>query len=157
MSPCEALLIWRIDDGRNLVYGTDSGIYVSKRMPKEGGFATPEKVIKVNKVNQIDVLEEFSMLLLLAGKTLMSVPVEDLDSEGTALADKRPKRFLGHTNFFKAGVCQDRVLVCCVESSWLSSTVKVYEPLDTLARGKERPSFGKPPQGGHDTLKAFKV
>ncbi|RPB05238.1 CNH-domain-containing protein [Choiromyces venosus 120613-1] len=145
-----------IDGGRKLVYGTDSGIYVSERKPREGASAVPKKVIEVNKVDQIDVLEEFSILLLLSEKTLMSVPVEGLDPNDTTLANKRPKKVAGHTNFFKAGVCLGRVLVCCVRSSSLSSTVKVYEPLDTLARGKGRPAFRGLLRGGQDTLKAFK-
>jgi hypothetical protein len=154
---CESSLVWSIDGGRKLVYGTDSGIYVSDRKPKEGGSTTPKKVIEVNKVEQIDVLEEFSILLLLSEKTLMSVPVEGLDPNDTTLANKRPKKVAGHTNFFKAGICLGRVLVCCVRSSSLSSTIKVYEPLDTLARGKKQPAFRKLLQGGQDTLKAFKV
>lgn len=145
------------DGGRKLVYGTDGGIFVSERKPKEGTSAVPKKVIEVNKVDQIDVLEEFSILLLLTEKTLMSVPVEGLDPNDTTLANKRPKKVVGHTNFFKAGVCLGRVLVCCVRSSSLSSTVKVYEPLDTLARGKGRPAFRGLLRGGQDTLKAFKV
>ena len=87
----------------------------------------------------------------------MSVPVEGLDPNDTTLANKRPKKVVGHTNFFKAGVCLGRVLVCCVRSSSLSSTVKVYEPLDTLARGKGRPALRGFLRGGQDTLKAFKV
>ncbi|KAL7269219.1 RHO1 GDP-GTP exchange protein 2 [Rhizina undulata] len=145
-----------VDGGRKLVYGTDSGIYVSDRKPKDSSNAVPRKVIEVNKVEQIDVLEEFAMLLILSEKTLMSVPIEGLDPNDMTLANKRPKKIMGHTNFFKAGVCLGRVLVCCVKSSTLSSTVKVLEPQDTLARGKKQPAFRKLLQGGQETLKPFK-
>ncbi|KAH8147666.1 uncharacterized protein LAJ45_08130 [Morchella importuna] len=143
-----------IDGGRKLVYGTENGIYISDRKYKDGSM--PKKVIEVSKVEQIDVLEEFSIILILSEKTLMSVPVEGLDPNDTTLANKRPKKVIGHTNFFKAGVCLGRVLVCCVRSSSLSSTVKVLEPHDTLARGKRTPAFRKLLQGGQDTLKPFK-
>lgn len=145
------------DGGRKLVYGTENGIYISDRKPKDGSTPVPKKVIEVNKVEQIDVLEEFAIILILSEKTLMSVPVEGLDPNDTTLANKRPKKVIGHTNFFKAGVCLGRVLVCCVRSSSLSSTVKVLEPHDTLARGKRTPAIRKLLQGGQDTLKPFKV
>ncbi|KAI5791827.1 CNH domain-containing protein [Geopyxis carbonaria] len=145
-----------IDGGRKLVYGTDTGIFVSDRRPKDVQVATPKKVIEVNKVDQIDVLEEFAMLLLLSEKTLMQVPIEGLDPNDMTLANKRPKKIMGHTNFFKAGVCLGRVLVCSVKSSTLSSTVKVLEPQDTLSKGKKQPAFRKLLQGGQEALKPFK-
>lgn len=97
------------------------------------------------------------MLLLLCEKTLMSVPLEGLDPNDTTLANKRPKKIMGHTNFFKAGVCLGRVLVCCVKSSSLSSTVKVLEPRETLSRGREGRAFRGLLRGGQDALKPFKV
>lgn len=148
-----------VDGGRKLVYGTDTGIFVSDRKPKDPNAATPKKVIEVNKVEQIDVLEEYSMLLVLSERTLMSVPLEGLDPTDTTLGNKRPKKIMGHTNFFKAGVCLGRVLVCCVKSSSLSSTVKVLEPRETLARNRDGGSraFRGLLRGGQDALKPFKV
>jgi hypothetical protein len=140
------------------VYGTDTGIYVSDRKPKDTTLAQPKKVIEITKVDQVDVLEEYQMLLLLTEKTLMQVPLAGLDPDETTLANKRPKKIMGHTSFFKAGVCLGRVLVCSVKTSTLSSTVKVLEPQDTLSRGKKTPAYRKLlPQGGHEALKPFKV
>lgn len=146
------------DGGRKLVYGTDTGIYVSERKPKDLSLARPKKVIEITKVDQIDVLEEYQMLLLLTERNLMQVPLAGLDPEETTLANKRPKKIMGHTSFFKAGVCLGRVLVCSVKTSTLSSTVKVLEPQDTLARGKKQSAYRKLlPQGGQEALKPFKV
>jgi hypothetical protein len=141
-----------------LVYGTDTGIYVSDRKPKDASLVQPKKVIEINKVDQLDVLEEYSMLLLLSEKTLMQVPIAGLDPEDSTLANKRPKKIMGHTAFFKAGVCLGQVLVCSVKTSTLSSTVKVLEPQDTFSRGKKQPAYRKLlPQGGQEALKPFKV
>ncbi|KAI5795885.1 CNH domain-containing protein [Pyronema domesticum] len=146
-----------IDGGRKLVYGTDTGIYVSERKPKDLTLAQPKKVIEINKVDQIDVLEEYQMILLLSEKNLMQVPLAGLDPDELTLANKRPKKIMGHTSFFKAGVCLGRVLVCSVKTSTLSSTVKVLEPQDTLARGKKQSAYRKLlPQGGQEALKPFK-
>jgi len=69
---------------------------------------------------------------------------------------KRAKRVSSHTSFFKAGLCLGRPLVCVVKSSPLSSTIKTLEPIDQNVRGKNKPTFRKLLQGGHDTLRVFK-
>ncbi|KAH0544586.1 hypothetical protein FGG08_001235 [Glutinoglossum americanum] len=142
-----------IDGGRKLVYGTDAGIYVSDRRQKEPSIK-PKRVLDVTNVTQIDVLEEYAMLLVLTNKTLVSFPIEALDSGDNQSLIKRPKKIQGHTNFFKAGVCLGRHLVCCVRSSTLSSTIKVLEPSNS-AQGKKKQAF-KMFQGGQDALKPFK-
>jgi len=148
----------KTDGGRKLVYGTDTGIYVSDRKPKDIQLAQPKKVIEVTKVDQVDVLEEYQMLLLLTEKNLMQVPLIGLDPEDTTLANKRPKKIMGHTSFFKVGVCLGRVLVCSVKSSTLSSTVRVLEPQDTLTRGREQSAYRRLlPRGGQGAFKPFKV
>lgn len=139
------------------MYGTDNGIYVSDRRAKDGQKKELRKVLDVAKVEQLDVLEEYSMLLILADKTVWSFPVEGLLENNDALINKRPKKIIGHTNFFKAGVCLGRVLVCCVRSSTMSSVVRVLEPLDSLAKGKKQPAFKKLLQGGQESLKPYKV
>jgi len=145
------------DGGRKLVYGTDNGIFVSERWPKDKS-AKPKKVLDATQVTQIDTLEEYQLLLVLANKTLSSYPMDALDlNEGQNTLAKRPKKIQGHANFFKAGIGLGRHLVCSVKTSALSSTIKVYEPMDNLAKGKKKSAVSKMFQGGQDTLKPFKV
>ncbi|KAL2867863.1 putative Rho guanyl nucleotide exchange factor (Rom2) [Aspergillus lucknowensis] len=145
-----------IDGGRKLVYGTDSGIYVSDRMPKDKS-AKPKKVLDANQVTQIDTLEEYQLLLVLANKTLSSYPMEALEvNEGQNSMAKRPKKIQGHANFFKSGIGLGRHLVCSVKTSAMSTTIKVYEPMDNLAKGKKKSAVSKMFQSGQDTLKPFK-
>ena len=137
------------------MYGTDNGIYVSDRKAPRKEL---RKVLDVPKVEQLEVLEEYSMVLILSDKTVSSFPVEGLlEVNDAPIINKRPKKIVGHTNFFKAGVCLGRVLVCCVKSSTLTSTVRVLEPLDSLAKGKKQPAFKKLLQGGQESLKPYKV
>ncbi|KAJ5099467.1 Rho1 guanine nucleotide exchange factor 1 [Penicillium argentinense] len=146
-----------VDGGRKLVYGTDSGIYLSERWPKDKS-AKPKKVLEASQVTQIDTLEEYQLLLVLANKTLSSYPMDALElgeDNKNALA-KRPKKIQGHANFFKAGIGLGRHLVCSVKTSALSSTIKVYEPMDNLAKGKKKSAVSKMFQSGQDTLKPFK-
>ncbi|KAJ5647406.1 hypothetical protein N7490_003778 [Penicillium lividum] len=145
-----------VDGGRKLVYGTDSGIYISDRWPKDKS-AKPRRVLEASQVTQIDILEEYQLLLVLANKTLSSYPMEALElTEGQNAMAKRPKKIQGHANFFKAGIGLGRHLVCSVKTSALSSTIKVYEPMDNLAKGKKKSAVSKMFQSGQDTLKPFK-
>ncbi|OBT50414.1 hypothetical protein VE04_08991, partial [Pseudogymnoascus sp. 24MN13] len=141
------------DGGRKLIYGTDTGIYVSDRRSKEAG-AKPKRVIDVQNVTQVDVLEEYQLLLVLSAKSLLSFPLSALDPNEPALG-KRSKKIQSHCNFFKTGICLGRHLVCCVKSSALSTTIKVFEPNDAMSKGKKQKGF-KMFNSGQDELKAFK-
>lgn len=146
-----------VDGGRKLVFGTDSGVYISDRKPKSPA-ARPRRVLDISSVTQIDVLEEYQLLLVLATKSLMSYPLEVLDSpDNVSPILKRPKKIQNHANFFKAGVCMGRHLVCSAKMSGISTTIKVFEPMDTISKGKKKPAIGRMFQGGQDTLKPFKV
>jgi hypothetical protein len=145
-----------IDGGRKLVYGTDTGIYLSERWPKDKN-AKPRRVLDASQVTQIDTLEEYQLLLVLANKTLTSYPMEALETTDSQnpLA-RRPKKIQGHTNFFKVGIGLGRHLVCSVKTSPFSTTIKVFEPMDNLTKGKRKPALSKMFQGGQEALKPFK-
>ncbi|EON99598.1 putative rho guanyl nucleotide exchange factor protein [Phaeoacremonium minimum UCRPA7] len=139
------------DGGRKLIYGTDNGIYVSDR--KSNG--QPRKTLEATSVTQIDVLEEYQLLLVLTNRSLVSYSLAALDPNEPALS-KRAKKIQSHCNFFKTGICLGRHLVCCVKSSALSTTIKVYEPNDAMSKGKKQKGFGKMFNAGQDELKPFK-
>ncbi|TVY43754.1 Rho1 guanine nucleotide exchange factor [Lachnellula subtilissima] len=141
------------DGGRKLIYGTDSGIFVSDRRAKDVS-VKPMRVLDVANVTQIDVLEEYQLLLVLSAKSLLSYPLSALNPNEPAL-NKRPKKIQSHCNFFKTGICLGRHLVCCVKSSALSTTIKVFEPNDAMSKGKKQKGF-KMFSNGQDELKAFK-
>ncbi|KXJ93894.1 CNH domain-domain-containing protein [Microdochium bolleyi] len=140
------------DGGRKLIYGTDNGIYVSVRKNKD---QPPKRVIEAQNVTQVDLLEEYGLLLVLSNKSLLSYSMAALDPNEPTLS-KRPKKIQSHCNFFKTGICLGRHLVCCVKSSALSTTIKVYEPNDSMSKGKKQKGFGKMFNAGQDELKAFK-
>ncbi|KAH8701825.1 putative Rho guanyl nucleotide exchange factor [Talaromyces proteolyticus] len=144
------------DGGRKLIIGTDNGIFLADRWPKDKN-AKPRRILDATAVTQIDTLEEYQLVLVLANKTLSSYPMEALDvSEGQNPLARRPKKIQGHTNFFKVGIGLGRHLVCSVKTSALSTTIKVYEPTENLARGGKKPALGKMFRGSQDTLKPFK-
>lgn len=141
-----------VDGGRKLLYGTDNGVYISDRKNKD---AVPRRVLETASVTQIDILEEYQLLLVLSNKTLLSYSLSALTSDDPALA-KRPKKIQNHCSFFKTGICMGRHLVCCVKSSTLSTTIKVFEPNDAMTKGKKQKGLGKLMGGGFDELRPFK-
>ncbi|KAI4275869.1 MAG: hypothetical protein LQ337_002874 [Flavoplaca oasis] len=142
-----------IDGGRKLVYGTDLGIYISDRRPKATE-TKPRRVVEMGSVTQVDVMEEYQMLLVLANKGLYVLPLEALESNDNLL--KRPKKIQGHANFFKSGVCMGRHLVCAAKMSGISTTIKVYEPTDSNIKSKKKPAIPRMFQGQGESLRAFK-
>lgn len=143
-----------VDGGRKLIYGTDNGIYMSDRRAKDKD-ATPKLVIDVPSVTQVDVLEEYQLLLVLSNRSLLSYQLGALDPN-EPISSKRAKKIQSHCNFFKTGICLGRHLVCCVKSSALSTTIKVYEPNDAMSRTKKQKGLSKMFNAGQDELKPFK-
>ncbi|ORX87634.1 CNH-domain-containing protein [Basidiobolus meristosporus CBS 931.73] len=125
------------NDGQKVVIGAEDGVYVTADSAK-GGF---RKVIDIEKVSQITILEDFDLILILSERTLVSYPLETLDSKEIVGA-KRARKISSHVTFFKAGVCLGRTLVCVVKSTALSSTVKTYEPIPASVKQKKN-AFGR--------------
>ena len=142
------------DFGRRIIYGTDDGVYLSELREKA---RPPTKVLPLPNVTQMDVLEEYQVLIVLADKTLHTFTLDALDPSDPLASLKRGRRIQGTVSFFRAGICLGRTLVCVVKSSSLSSTIKTLEPIDQSMRGKKRPTFQKLLQGpGQESLRVFK-
>jgi hypothetical protein len=145
-----------IDGGRKLVVGTDAGVYVADRKPKDASMK-PRRALEIKGVTQIDVLEQHSILLVLTDKTLYSYPLEALSPDAGQPGISKRGRKITHANFFKSGICQGQQLVCCVKTSALSSTIRVYEPMDSMTKKSKKSGIAKMLTGNEDVLKPFKV
>ena len=152
VGPNQIKCVTPFDGGRKLLFGTENGIYLADRKNRE---QIPRRVLETPNVTQVDVLEEYQLLLVLSNKTLQSYPMSALNPDEPAMG-KRPKKIQNHCNFFKTGICLGRHLVCCVKSSALSTTVKVFEPNDAMTKAKKQKGLGKLIAGGHDELRPFK-
>ncbi|KAI0832106.1 CNH-domain-containing protein [Trametes gibbosa] len=141
------------NQGRRAVYGTDDGVYLSNLMERN---REPVKVLALKEVEQVDVLEDYQLLVVLAERQVITFPLDALDPMDPLSGLKRAKRIASHITFFKAGVCVGKTLVCVVKSTPLSSTIKALEPIDQNVRGRSKPTFRKLLQGGNDTLRVFR-
>lgn len=143
-----------IDGGRKLAFGTDAGVYVVDRKPKDSS-QKPRRVLDCKGVTQIDVLEQHQIVLVLADKTLYSYSVEALDPDENQAVAKRPRKIC-HANFFKAGICLGQQLVASVKTSALSTTIKVFEPKENMSNKSRKSGFAKMLSTGQDQLKPYK-
>ncbi|UZJ52720.1 hypothetical protein CBS101457_002040 [Exobasidium rhododendri] len=142
------------DFGRRIIYGADDGVYLSDLRERA---RAPTKVLPLPGVTQVDVLEEYQILIILAEKSVYTFTLDALDPTDPVGSLKRGRRISSHTSFFKAGQCLGRTLVCVVKSSSLSSTIKTLEPIEQNLRvGKKQQTFRKLLQGGQDSLRVFK-
>ncbi|KAL1633565.1 RHO1 GDP-GTP exchange protein 2 [Diplodia intermedia] len=144
-----------LDGGRKLAYGTDFGVYVADRRPRDASIK-PRRVLECKTVTQIDVLEQHQILLVLSDKTMYSYPMEALDPDDNQGSMTKRGRKICHANFFKAGVCVGQHLVCCVKTSALSTTIKVYEPMEGISKKSKKTGFSRMLAGGQDVLKPYK-
>ncbi|WFD01264.1 RHO1 GDP-GTP exchange protein 2 [Malassezia yamatoensis] len=141
------------DFGRQVFYGKNDGVYIAElRMDADW----PVKVLPLLGVTQVDVLEDYQVLIVLAEQSVYTFTLDALDSADPVNSLKRGRRISSHTTFFRAGVCLGRTLVCVVKSGPVSSTIKTLEPIERDLRQKKQPTFRKLLQGGQDTLGVFK-
>lgn len=147
-----------LDGGRKLLYGTDNGIWISDTRASAGGghvTSTPQKVINMVSVTQIDVIEEYNTLLALSGKTLYTWPLDCLEALDPQGNERRARKVMSHINFYKVGICLGRILVCTAKNGSSTSYIKVLEPADPAPRGK-RPPLRKFLQGQSEGFRIFK-
>ncbi|KAL6692399.1 CNH domain-containing protein [Trichoderma pleuroticola] len=133
------------DRGRKTLYGTDNGIYLSNREKRD---AVPEKVLDVQKITQIDILEKCNLLLILSNNILRSYPLVELETNNFSIV-QNPKTLQKKCAFFKVGVCIGKHMVACVKSGLLSTTIKVFEASRTT-------TSGEPIDDGHNNLELSK-
>ncbi|KAL1310672.1 hypothetical protein AAFC00_000935 [Neodothiora populina] len=133
--------------GKHMVaVGTDFGVFVSE-MDNPRGWS---RAITQQKVTQIAVLEEFSLCVLLADKSLIAYHLDAICPTDRALnggnndsARKAPQKLSGSRDvgFFAVGRMKDRTLVFYKKREGVSSIFKVLEPVYQKTTEKKRGVF----------------
>ncbi|KAI0226125.1 RHO1 GDP-GTP exchange protein 2 [Massospora cicadina] len=137
------------DQGRQILLGTELGIFRGVT----GGRQRYEKVMDLDRISQIEILEDYNMLIVLSDKTLYMFAVDSLASPDLSVSKGR--RISSHVSFFKVGVCLGRCLVCVVKSTPLTSVVKALEPV--LLTSGRKATFGRfLMRAGKDGMRLFK-
>ena len=158
-----------LDGGQKVAYGTFDGVYFQD--PRE-----PIKVLALTAVSQVDALDDWalnrvirygfvSLSLSIFHRRLTTtlirgpgnhVPAGRPGSNGSASGAearqvyRRTHVVLQVWDMRRADVCPRK------EDGPLSSTIKIFEPIDQNIRGRNKPTFRKLLQGGNDTLRIYK-
>lgn len=134
------------NNAQTIVYGTVNGVYVQ---PQDG---QSRKVINLRNLQQVDVLEESSLLIVLAERSVFTFPLDLLE---TGDPFKHMKRIAKEISFFKVGSCMDRTMVCMVKSNPTLSTVKILEPVESLGNSNPNQS-GQTSWADEDQFRMFR-
>lgn len=133
--------------GKKLLYGTDAGVWVStvrsiSMTSNEKICSDPTMVISKSYVTQMEVLVEYSKLLVLADRTLYEFDLSCTDSLDHVKNTRSGKVILEHVSYFKTGVCVGRLLVCAVKagSAKAISIVEPTNPFDAKNKNKNKRS-----------------
>lgn len=118
--------------GKNMIaVGTDAGVCVADANDQRGW----AKTISIARVTQIAVLEEFSVVLVLADRNLISYPLDVLAPPSNFPAQpsdnvrRSPQRLAKDVSFFATARMKDRMLVFYRKKEGMHSTFKVVEPV----------------------------
>lgn len=131
--------------GKKLLYGTDAGVWVStvrsiSMTSSEKICSDPTMVISKSYVSQMEVLVEYSKLLVLSDKTLYEFDLSCTDSLDHVKNTRSGKIILNHVSYFKTGVCDGKLLVCAVKSgnARAISIVEPTNPFDAKNKNKNK-------------------
>ncbi|EGX45975.1 hypothetical protein AOL_s00112g53 [Orbilia oligospora ATCC 24927] len=120
--------------GKQMVaIGTDAGVYISDYENPRGW---TKAINSIARVTQIAVLEDFSLFLVLADRTLIAYHLDVVVPPAGGVpvsesAKRAPQKLSGgkDVGFFATSRMKDRMLVFYKRKDGLSSTFKVLEPV----------------------------
>ncbi|KAK3394273.1 CNH domain-containing protein [Podospora didyma] len=127
-----------------IAIGTDYGVYISEASNPRGWTRT----VQISKVTQIAVLEEFSVCLLIADRSLISYPLDVVAPLSTFPAPnhdnsrRAPQRLAKDVAFFATARMKERMLLFYKRKEGMHNTFKVLEPVFQKSTEKRSRIFG---------------
>lgn len=131
--------------GKKLLYGTDSGLWVStvrtiSMTNNEKICSDPTMVISKLYVTQVEVLVEYSKLLILSDKSLYEFDLSCTDSLDHVKNTRSGKLILSHVTSFKTGICDGKLLVCCIKQG-NTRAINIFEPNNPFDKNKKNKKY----------------
>ncbi|KAL0097934.1 CNH domain-containing protein [Phycomyces blakesleeanus] len=161
--------------GSSTLIGSDQGVYLKKEKKED----EPVRVLEMDKVSQIEILDGYNLVLVLADKILYTYSLDALLSHDTGV--KRGRKISNHVSFFKFGEVIEvkegkedkedkdtpeknpgvppvkKTLVCLVRYNAMTSTIRALEPhANPEPKKKMKPHLGIFLRGSTEGLKAYK-
>ncbi|KAI0476523.1 CNH domain-containing protein [Xylariaceae sp. FL0804] len=145
--------------GKNMVaVGTDVGVCVAEASDQRNW----TKTISTARVTQIAVLEEFSVVLVLSDRNLISYPLDvvappsNFPTPANDNPRRSPQRLAKEVAFFATARMKERMLVFYKRKEGMHSTFKVLEPVFQKATEKKSRLFGGSRRGGVGATESFR-
>ncbi|KAF7864514.1 hypothetical protein EAF04_006646 [Stromatinia cepivora] len=142
-----------------IAIGTDYGVYISEASNPRGWSRT----IQMPKVTQIAILEEFSLCIIIADKSLIAyhldviIPASNFSGNNTDTSRRAPQKLSGarDVSFFATARMKERTLVFYKKKESLHSVFKVLEPVVQKSSEKKSRLFGKRFGGNTEFFREF--
>ncbi|OLL24809.1 Rho1 guanine nucleotide exchange factor 3 [Neolecta irregularis DAH-3] len=113
------------DDGSKMILiGTEQGLWVAK----VGDIRGWRSILTLHKIQQIEVLEEFGVIVVLADQILTAYTM-DILSPGPATKPAHKLSGKADVGFFSVGRQKDRLLVIYKKKQGMNSVFKALEPV----------------------------
>lgn len=141
-----------------IAIGTDYGVYISEATNPRGWTRT----VQINKVTQISVLEEFSVCLIIADKSLIAypldvvAPVSNFPAPSHDNPRRAPQRLAKDVAFFATARMKDRELLFYKRKEGMHNTFKVLEPVFQKATERRTKFFSSGRRGGAGGAESFR-
>lgn len=124
---------------------TDSGLYIGQR--KCVPSVVPRKVLPLERVHQVHVLEEYGLLLVLADDILWQYPLEitlNGRPDGSHSIQHFGRKVQGNVPFFHVGTCLGKTLICVPKPPSVNGTeIEIYEPSMPKTEMRRKSIFSK--------------
>ncbi|WYZ39438.1 hypothetical protein EsH8_III_001352 [Colletotrichum jinshuiense] len=131
--------------GKSIIaIGTDYGVYISDATNPRGWMRS----VQTARVTQIAVLEEFSVCLVIADRSLVAYPLDVIAPVSNFPAPahdnprRAPQRLAKDVAFFATARMKERMLVFFKRKEGMHNTFKVLEPVFQKATEKRTRLFG---------------
>ncbi|KAM7211588.1 Rho1 guanine nucleotide exchange factor 3 [Rhypophila decipiens] len=140
-----------------IAIGTDYGVYISESSNPRGW----TRSVQISKVTQIAVLEDFSVCLLIADRSLIAYPLDIVAPVSNFPAPvhdnprRAPQRLAKDVAFFATARMKERMLLFYKRKEGMHNTFKVLEPVYQKATEKKPRLFGGR-RGGSASTESFR-
>ncbi|KAI8367364.1 hypothetical protein EDC96DRAFT_506546 [Choanephora cucurbitarum] len=133
------------DQGKSYLLATDVGLYVGPNNSVSSG--VPRKILLLEKVTQVHVLEDYQLLLVLANGILWQYPLDitiNGQPEGIKSIQCFGRKIRANVPFFHVGECLDQTLICVPKSSSVNGTeIELFEPTMPKTELKKKSLLGR--------------
>jgi len=103
---------------------TDSGVYMQNENKMK-------LVLPLTKITHMEIMMQYKLLFIISNKEVFPYSI-DLLINGiyiTKPSFRKVKKLCSNVTFIAVGRCDERDLLCCVKTTSLNSTIKIFEPL----------------------------